>query len=165
MTQPGYQAGNEPMLWWKVALHLDEAQLALANAMAHNVDDPRPIHALYDRLREGQAILLDIFRAKGLLPGSTNGAEVPMSGPSVMPMPVPGMPGMPADPVPMCADDAVAAPPIEQALPLAAEEPAAPEVDQDAAVSELEQVTAAVPSPAVVATVATAVIVPATSIS
>ena len=86
----GYQAGSEPMWWWKVALHLDEAQRALANAMAHNVDDPGPIPVLHDRLREGQAILLEIFRAKGLLPGSgmsngTDPVEVPM----------PAMPAMP----------------------------------------------------------------------
>lgn len=81
MTHPGYQPGSEPVWWWKVALHLDEAQTALANAMAHNLDDQRPVFALQDRLREGQAILLEIFRAKGLLPGSTNGrAHVPPPG-------------------------------------------------------------------------------------
>ena len=122
MTQPGYQAGSEPMWWWKVALHLDEAQLALTNAMAHNLDDPRPVHALIARLTEGQAILLEIFRAKGLLPGSTNGThEAPM-------------PPMPGVPVPMGADDGAAIP-AEQA-PLAAEEPAAPEADQDVEGSE-----------------------------
>jgi hypothetical protein len=70
-TQPGYQ---ERALWWRVAKHLDEARLAAVNAMAHNVDDPSLILALHDRLREGQALLLEIFRAKGLLPAALNGA-------------------------------------------------------------------------------------------
>ena len=123
MTQPGYKAEDEPMYWWKVALHLDEAQLALTNAMAHNVDDPRPIHALHDRLREGQAILLEIFRAKGLLPGSTNGThEAPM-------------PPMSGVPVPMGVYDGAAAS-AGQAPPLAAEELAAPEANQDVEGSE-----------------------------
>lgn len=139
MTQPEYQAGSEPMWWWKVAMHLDEAQLALTNAMAHNVDDPRPIHALHDRLREGQAILLEIFRSKSLLPGSTNGTpEAPR--PQMPPMP--GMPGMPMPVVPV---------PAEQAPPLAAEEPAVPEADQDVVASEPEQ--SAAPSPEAAATV------------
>lgn len=81
MTQPSYNPAHEGMWWWKVALHLDEAQLALANAMAHNLDDQRPVFALQDKLREGQAILLEIFRAKRLLPGSTNGASPPAGGP------------------------------------------------------------------------------------
>src|SRR5436190_1585355 len=74
MPQIGYQEGSELMWWWKVAMHLDEAQLALANAMAHNLDDQKPVFALQDRLREGQAMLLEIFRAKGLLPAASNGA-------------------------------------------------------------------------------------------
>ena len=155
MTQPGYQAASEPMWWWKVALHLDEAQLALANAMAHNVNDPRPIHALHDRLREGQAILLEIFRMKGLLPGATNGTH---EAPAVPMTPMPGMP-MPAVPVSMGADGAVVAPPVEQAPPLAAEEPAVPEVDQAAAASEPELLT--VPSPEAAATATIAPPVPA----
>ena len=97
--QPGYQQGSEPMWWWKVAQHLDEAQLAFANAMAHNVDDPRLMQALYDRLRDGQAILLEIFRAKGLIPGATNGtAGGPMPG---EPAPSGPMPGGPAPSGPM----------------------------------------------------------------
>lgn len=107
--QPGYQQGSEPMWWWKVAQHLDDAQLAFANAMSHNVDDPRLMHALYDRLRDGQAILLEIFRAKGLLPGATNGtAGGPMpggpvaGGPMAAPMPVAPVSGapMPVAPTP-----------------------------------------------------------------
>ena len=138
--QPGYQQGSEPMWWWKVAQHLDDAQLALANAMSHNVDDPRLMHALYDRLRDGQAILLKIFRAKGLLPEATNGTAVgpmpsePMAG-GPMPMPIPappmasapmqipepqmpmpspmGMPGMGMPFPPMRADDIVEIPIVE----------------------------------------------------
>ena len=127
MTQPGYQEGSEPMWWWKVALHLDEAQLALSNAMAHNIDDPRPIHALHDRLREGQAILLEIFRSKGLLPGSTNGRiEAPMPEMPMPGVPIPGMPiAVPTD--------------VAQSPPLAAEEPAVPEADHAPMASEPEQ--------------------------
>lgn len=146
MTQPGYNAGNEPMWWWKVALHLDEAQLALANAMAHNVDDPRPVQALYDRFREGQVILLEILRAKGLLPGSIRGtAEAP-----VPPPPMPGMHGMPPGvppgvpmppmhgmPMPFApVDGDVAAPSAAEAQSLAVEEPAVPEADHAAAAAE-----------------------------
>src|SRR5680860_463824 len=108
MSGPGYQEGGELMSWWKVAMHLDEAQLAFANAMAHNVDDPRLAHALYDRLREGQAILLEIFRAKRLLPGapmlgSPSGAPMP-GAPMSAPMPVAPMPvaPMPVAPMPVC---------------------------------------------------------------
>lgn len=120
MTQPGYQAGSEPLWWWKVALHLDEAQLALANAMAHNLDDQRPVFAIQDRLREGQAILLEIFRMKGLLPGATNGATA---------VPMPQMPQMPAMPMPMpivqapmVDGDVAVAPAAVQAPPLVVEE-------------------------------------------
>lgn len=141
MTQPGYQAGSEPLWWWKVALHLDEAQLALANAMAHNLDDQRPVFAIQDRLREGQAILLEIFRMKGLLPGAPNGTTAvpmppmpgvpmppmpPMPGvPMPMPMPTAGMP-LPFVPAPMVDGDVAVAPapaPAEQAPPRVAEEP------------------------------------------
>jgi hypothetical protein len=93
MTQVGYQEGREKMWWWKVALHLDEAQLALANALAHNLDDQTPIFALQEKLRESQVILLDIFRAKGLLPSTTspNGKiEVPV--PTVPVMSEPAVP-------------------------------------------------------------------------
>lgn len=63
---------NEAMLWWKVALHIDEAQLALANVCAiakqGPVEDPRLVYALQERLREAQAFLLGIFGEKDLLP-------------------------------------------------------------------------------------------------
>lgn len=120
--QPGYQQGSsESMWWWMVAKHIDDAQQALANAMAHNVDDPRPVQALYGRLREGQAILLDIFRMKGLVPASP--PSVPpglMAGPG---MPWPGMAGPPP------GSDA----PAEQGPSLAQDEPAVPIVDHAAA--------------------------------
>lgn len=74
MTQAGYQEGSERHWWWKVAQHVDEAQLALANAAAHNTGDPGPVILLQDRMREAQAILLHIFREKGLVPAATNGA-------------------------------------------------------------------------------------------
>lgn len=133
MTQPGYQEGSEPMWWWKVALHLDEAQLALANAMAHNLDDPRPVFALQDQLREGQAILLAIFRAKGLLPGSSNGK---------MDAPIPVVPVSP----PATVVGTSPSPPGAELQPLAAEEPAVPEADH-VAISGPEQPPAIPPSP------------------
>ena len=73
MAHPGFNPADERTWWWKVAKHLDDAQLALLNAIAHNVDDPRPLQDLQARLREGQAILLYIFQVKGLLPGSLPG--------------------------------------------------------------------------------------------
>lgn len=83
MTQPGYQEGSERGWWWKVAKHLDEAQLASVNAMAHNLDDQSAVFALQDKLREAQAILLHIFRVKGLLPSLANGvAEAARASPS-----------------------------------------------------------------------------------
>jgi hypothetical protein len=74
-TQPGYQEGSEPMWWWKVAQHLDLAQAALANAMAHNLEDQTLVFALQDKLVEGQKILLEIFRGKGLLSAVSNGLQ------------------------------------------------------------------------------------------
>lgn len=150
MPGPGYQDGAEPMWWWKVAVHLDQAQLALANAMAHNVDDPRYAHALYERLREGQAILLEIFRAKGLLPGAPNGR---IEAPPDMPPP----PSGPYAPQPMAVvlpfpspGDAAAVPvavPVTEP-PIAAEDPAVLEADQASATSEPE--ISSVPSAEVV---------------
>lgn len=131
--RPGYQEGSESMWWWKVAQHLDETQLALSNAMAHNVDDPRPVQALYGRLREGQAILLEIFRMKGLLPAAPPNGRAEMPGPGI---PVPGMsgPGIPMPP---------GAPMPEVATPdgpgSAAEEPAVAEADHRVAASAPEQ--------------------------
>ena len=131
--QPGYQQGSEPMWWWKVAQHLDEAQLAFANAMSHNVDDPRLMHALYDRLRDGQAILLEIFRAKGLLPGATNGtAGGPMpggpvaGGPMGAPMSAAPMPGGPVASGPMAAPMSAAPMPGPMPMPVAPMPPPMP---------------------------------------
>src|SRR5882672_1481526 len=42
----GYQEGGELPWWWRVALKLDEAQGALANAMAHNLDDQTRVFEL-----------------------------------------------------------------------------------------------------------------------
>jgi hypothetical protein len=70
------------MWWWKVAAAVDTAQIALANAMAHNLDDQRPLFALQDKLTQAQAILLDIFRAKGLAgAGATKAPDVPTTSP------------------------------------------------------------------------------------
>jgi len=121
MAPVGYQEGGEKAWWWKVALHLDEAQLALANAMAHNLDDPRPVFALQDKLREAQATLLEIFRAKGLLPRAPNGKHddaSPMSGPAV-PEEIVAEAAIVADPA---ADDVGQGPPAELREPLATEQ-------------------------------------------
>lgn len=103
MPQPGYQQGNERVLWWKVAMHLDEAQLSLTNAIAHTVDDPTAALAVQECLRTAQAILLDVFSAKGLLPRATNGAveAQPPAPPGAAPMgPPPGVPMGPPPGVP-----------------------------------------------------------------
>jgi hypothetical protein len=123
MAQPGYQEGGEPRWWWKVALHLDEAQLALANAMAHNLDDQRPVFALQDLLREGQILLLEIFRAKGLLPAASNGSIVPAPPAVVVPVPegaAPAAHGM----VPVFDDEPPPAAPASAAQEAAAYEAA-----------------------------------------
>jgi hypothetical protein len=70
------QQGVERAWWWKVAMHLDEAQLATSNVMPHNAEDPTPVYVLQGKLREVQAFLLEIFRWKGLLPGSVPSAPV-----------------------------------------------------------------------------------------
>jgi hypothetical protein len=66
MSQQGVERG----WWWKVAMHLDEAQLAINKVLAYSIDDPTPVHMLHGKLRESQAFLLEIFRWKGMLPGS-----------------------------------------------------------------------------------------------
>lgn len=88
MTQPGYQEGAEALWWWKVAQHLDEAQGALANAMAHNLDDQGAVFELQDKLREGQTILLALFQAKGLISTGTEGSQ-PVGSPVLAEVPVP----------------------------------------------------------------------------
>jgi len=103
MPLQGYRPGGEPARWWKVAQHLDEAQLASVDAMASNLDDPTQIFALQETLRQAQAILLEIFRAKGLLPAPIEPPVVavpaasPMS-PTGMPMPPMGL-SMPMPPM------------------------------------------------------------------
>lgn len=106
MAHTEYEEGNAGALWWKVALHLDEAQLSLANALAHNVDNLPNAFSLQDRLREAQALLLEIFRAKGLVPMSVAGAPPspsmppPMVPPMVPSMAPPMVPSMPLSRVP-----------------------------------------------------------------
>ena len=152
--RPGYQEGSESMWWWKVAQHLDETQLALSNAMAHNVDDPRPVQALYGRLREGQAILLEIFRMKGLLPAAPPNGRAEMPGPGI---PVPGMSG-PRMPGPgMLPPDVL----MRDGQVVEAEGSAVAEADQRAAASEPEQPAVVVippldPPPVIVDPAATA---------
>lgn len=151
MTQPGYQQGSESVWWWKVALHLDEAQLALTNAMAHNVEDSRLIHALHDRLRDGQAILLEIFHAKGLLSRSTNGTTNGMAPAPMHEMQIPSVP-MPISAAPMGTDgSSEAALPAEAAPPLIVEEPAVPAEDHKAL--EPEQPAVELSEPAAVAAI------------
>lgn len=102
MPAPGNPPG-EALLWWKVAMHLDEAVLALPNAIAHNLDDQAMPLALQDRLREAQAILLEIFRAKHLLPDQV---AAPPAGPSSQPSPpMPPMPPPPPPSAPPSAED------------------------------------------------------------
>jgi hypothetical protein len=91
MWQVGYQPGSEPRWWWKVAQHIDEAQAALVNAMAHNLDDQTAVFALQDKLREAQATLLWIFQKKGLaatpaeiVPSALQGASMEIPQPSAV---------------------------------------------------------------------------------
>jgi hypothetical protein len=87
MPRPGYREGLDRVLWWRAAMHLDEARLAVVNALAHGLDDPTSGLALQDKLRDAQAILLEIFRARGLLPsGTSGGAEVPRHPADFVPM-------------------------------------------------------------------------------
>src|SRR5437868_3066953 len=88
------QQGAERAWWWKVAMHLDEAQFAIHNVLVHNVDDPTPVHMLHGKLREAQTFLLEIFRWKGILPG-----HVPSAPGASAVAGVPGYPGV-AVPVP-----------------------------------------------------------------
>jgi hypothetical protein len=93
MSQPVYQKGSEPVWWWRVAKHLDDAQLSSVNAMAHNLDDQTLVFALQDKMREAQVILLEIFRSKGLLPavnGAAEGVKAPMPEAEIAP-PFPGV--------------------------------------------------------------------------
>lgn len=85
MESPGYQQeGGEARWWWEVARHLDSAQIALINAMAHNLDDQTAVFALQDKLCEGQRLLFEIFRAKDLMPKmSGRGARWPQPGGAV----------------------------------------------------------------------------------
>lgn len=96
---PGYQEGSEPRWWWKVAMHLDEAQLSLVNAIAHNVDDSTAALAVHDLLREAQTVLLTIFAAKGLLPGVVPMSPVEADGSAAVTRQVPDISVMDEPPV------------------------------------------------------------------
>lgn len=140
MTQSNREGDDRP-LWWRVAKHLDEARIAAVNALAHGLDDPTLAIALQDKLRDAQVTLLEIFRAKGLLPPAENGK-------TAAPLPPMGFPPMPPMP------EAVAPPPVavveavpEQPTVSAAEEAAAYEAAVEAPAAA---VVAEVP-PAVVA--------------
>jgi hypothetical protein len=74
--QPGYQQGNERAWWWEVAWHLDSAQIALANAMAYNLNDPTLALALKKAVWQARAVLFEIFSAKGLLPPMNGSSPV-----------------------------------------------------------------------------------------
>ena len=87
----GYQEGSEPLWWWKVAQHLDEANGALVNAMVHNLDEQTAVFSLQDKFREAQVILLTIFEMKGLVPTSVRGAGVVAADP-LLSVPEPGAP-------------------------------------------------------------------------
>ena len=99
MPSPGQPVpASERAWWWKVAKHIDDAQLAAANALALNVDDPSRIHMLQETLRQGQAILLQIFQAKGVLPAAP---AAPAARPANAPQPPVGLPvGGPLPPPP-----------------------------------------------------------------
>jgi hypothetical protein len=98
MTQP-----SERLWWWKIAQHLDEAQLSLINAVALNTDDPAPLIALQDRMREAQTVLFYIFRAKGLMPVFNNNGAAEASKTRPAPAPVHAAPpsGAPMPPPPV----------------------------------------------------------------
>lgn len=117
MPGPSTPQGNERTWWWKVAKHLDEAQLAAVNALAHNVDDPSRIILLQETLRQGQAILLQIFHAKGLLPAARP-ASAPLPPVGLPPGATPSPPAGPAASAPSAAPDATT-PPFTFAFPSA----------------------------------------------
>lgn len=139
MTQPGYQEGGERAWWWKVAQHLDAAALAAVNAMAHNLDDSARVRALQDKLRDAQAILLEIFCAKGLLPAASNGAAVPVPPAVFVPAPEGVDPEVPEVAQALAAQEAAAyeaamddeAPPEAVAAPPVIGSPAAPEASSE----------------------------------
>ncbi len=141
--QPGYQEGSERTWWWKVAQHLDEAQLALATVMAPNLDGPTPTLVLQDKIREAQAILLEIFRAKDLLPASANGAAEAPTAPKAEPPEVTFAPEA-EEPGAAVEDGAVPAGSLKTEA-AKAEDPAAvvPEVAVQAAAQEPEVQAAA----------------------
>jgi hypothetical protein len=135
------------MWWWRVAHQLDLAQIALVNAMAYNVDDPKIVHALEVKLREAQAVLFEIFKGKGLLPpavpqtaGSPQQAAQPPvaqpAAPPAPPQPVAAQAPMATPPGPVAPPAATASlPPTPQppTIPLSSSESVVPEALIDAA--------------------------------
>jgi hypothetical protein len=177
--QPGYQEGNERTWWWRVAQHIDAAQLALVNAATLNKSDPASVIALQERMREAQAILLHIFRAKGLMTSFNGAASAPKAGAadaSMPPMPlIPASPP-PGVPMPLSPMDVspLPAPPPQDWMPtdgvLGAWVSADPPSSQEIASSSTEELLAA-PTEAAeigedeVAVVQAEVLVPAASAS
>lgn len=95
MTQLEYQE-SAPVWWWKVAMHLVEAQQASTHVLEHNQSIEL---AFQNKLREAQAILLEIFRVKGLVSGLV---EPPLvAGPPGPPIPSGPAPIPPGPPVPL----------------------------------------------------------------
>lgn len=142
-TQPGYQEDGERVWWWRVAQHLDAAQIAAVNAMAHNLDAPAWVFGLQEKLRDAQVILLEIFGAKGLLPapnghgqehGHGNGHDLsPPPPPPPPPSSLVPPPEAPAD-VEVVSNMPPEAPPVETAMPVIEElAPAATEPSSEAA--------------------------------
>ena len=134
------QDGGERTWWWRVAQQLGLAHVALINARAYNVDDPKLVNALEAKIREAQALLFTVFKAKNMLPphpGASPAATPPGAPPmkpsgAAFPSPPPGvpippmMPGVPAaGPIvsPLQAAPVVPAP---SAVPIAPVPPPAP---------------------------------------
>lgn len=93
---------SEHSWWWKVAKHLDDAQIALGALAITNADDPAVILPLQDKLREAQATLFAIFQTKGLIPTPT-------------PTPTAEVPPPPEVPEPSQPSQEVAAPSTDEA--------------------------------------------------
>ena len=76
------QDGSERTWWWRVAQELGLAHVALINARAYNVDDPKLVHAIEAKIREAQGLLFTVFKTKNMLPPHP-GASLPAPSPGV----------------------------------------------------------------------------------